>query len=279
MALGRGLVADDARAPGAEPVAVLTDPAWTRLFGRDPAVLGREIDANGGKLIVVGVMAPAFVGLDDSPRDLWAPLTMYGLGAGGNLFGGNQPRQLRLTARLRHDVTPQQVEGSLAIEPFETRVVRACGRRTGTPPAAGDADARHADGVRVPVSGVRRVRLGARDGVRQRVERHARARERAPPRNRHPSLDWREPRPDRPAARHRRPADCHPGRAHRAGAGRGAASPGCVLLRRDAPADDCRTGAPSFRSTSTIAYSSLRSSSRARRRSSLRCCRRCRPRE
>ena len=122
VAIGRGLVADDARVPGAEPVAVLTDPAWTRLFGRDPAVLGREIDVNGGKLIVVGVMAPAFVGLDDSPRDLWAPLTMYGIGAGGNLFGGNQPRQLRLTGRLRHDVTPQQVEGSLAIEPFETRV-------------------------------------------------------------------------------------------------------------------------------------------------------------
>ena len=122
VAIGRGLVADDARVPGAEPVAVLTDPAWTRLFGRDPAVLGREIDVNGGKLIVVGVMAPEFVGLDDSPRDLWAPLTMYGIGAGGNLFGGNQPRQLRLTGRLRHDVTPQQVEGSLAIEPFETRV-------------------------------------------------------------------------------------------------------------------------------------------------------------
>ncbi len=122
VALGRGLVADDARAPGAEPVAVLTDPAWTRLFGRDPAVLGREIEVNGEKLIVVGVMAPEFVGLDDAPRDLWAPLTMSGIGAGGNLFGGNQPRQLRLTGRLRRDVTPQQAEGSLAIEPFETRV-------------------------------------------------------------------------------------------------------------------------------------------------------------
>jgi putative ABC transport system permease protein len=122
VALGRGLVADDARAPGAEPVCVLTDTAWTRLFGRDPAVLGREVDANGRKLIVVGVMAPEFVGLDDSPRDLWAPLTMYGAGAGENLFGGNQPRQLQLIGRLRHGVTPQQAEGSLALEPFETRL-------------------------------------------------------------------------------------------------------------------------------------------------------------
>ena len=122
VALGRGLVPDDARAPGAEPVAVLTDRSWTRLFGRDPAVLGREIDANGRKLVVVGVMAPEFVGLDDSPRDLWAPLTMYGIGGEEDLVAGTQSRRLRVTGRLRRGITPQQVEGSLAIEPFETRV-------------------------------------------------------------------------------------------------------------------------------------------------------------
>jgi predicted permease len=123
VAIGRALVADDARVPGAGPVAVLTHQAWTRLFDRDTAALGRELDVNGRKLVVVGIMAAEFVGLDDVPRDVWVPLTMYGTVVDEDLFGSSQPRSLRLTARLRHDVTPQQAQGSLALEPFETRVV------------------------------------------------------------------------------------------------------------------------------------------------------------
>jgi macrolide transport system ATP-binding/permease protein len=122
VALGRGLVAGDARTPGGEPVAVLTHQAWSRLFDGDPAVVGREIQANGRALVVVGVVSPQFVGLDDSPRDMWVPITMYGAVAEEDLFGSNQPRQLRVTARLRRDVTPQRAQGSLAISPFETRV-------------------------------------------------------------------------------------------------------------------------------------------------------------
>ena len=123
VALGRPLMPDDARVPGGEPVALLTDSAWTRLFDRDPAVLGRELELNGRKLIVIGVMAAEFVGLDEVPRDVWVPLTMYGPVIGDDLFGPAQPRQLRLTARLKSGVTPQQVQGSLSLEPFETRVV------------------------------------------------------------------------------------------------------------------------------------------------------------
>ena len=123
VALGRALMSDDARAPGGEPVAVLTDSAWARLFDRDPAVLGREVDVNGQKLVIVGVMAGEFVGLDDAPRDIWVPITMYGAVSGDDLFrGANQPRQVRVTARLRHGVTPQQAQDRLALEPFETRV-------------------------------------------------------------------------------------------------------------------------------------------------------------
>ena len=122
VALGRALVDDDARAPGGEPVAVLTDSAWTRLFGRDRAVVGRELEVNGRKLLIVGVMAAEFVGLDDTPRDIWVPITMYGALFHDDLFGANQPRQLRVTARLRRGVTPQQAQGSLALAPFETRV-------------------------------------------------------------------------------------------------------------------------------------------------------------
>jgi predicted permease len=122
LRLGRSFIADDARTPGSEPVAILTDQAWTRFFDRDPDVVGRELEANGRTLTVIGVMAPEFVGLDEVPRDAWVPLTMYGALGGGDPFSGEQPRQLRLTARLRRDVTPQQAQGSVALEPFATRV-------------------------------------------------------------------------------------------------------------------------------------------------------------
>ena len=122
IALGRAIVSDDARTPGGEPVAVLTYRSWTRLFDRDPAALGRELDVGGRKLVVIGVMAPEFVGLDDVPRDIWVPITMYGSIVDEDLFGPAQPRQLRVTARLSAGVTPQQAQGSLVLSPFETVV-------------------------------------------------------------------------------------------------------------------------------------------------------------
>ena len=123
MALGRGLIGADARVPGDGAVTVLSDQAWARLFNRDPAVLGREITLNGHALAIVGVAAGEFVGMDDTPRDLWIPITMYSaLIADEDPLSLSQPRQLRLIARLRHDVTPMQAEASVALEPFETRV-------------------------------------------------------------------------------------------------------------------------------------------------------------
>jgi len=122
IALGRGLLADDARTPGSEPVAVLTDQAWARLFGRDRSVLGQTIDANGIKLTIVGVMAPEFSGLDDVPRDVWTPMTMHDALFGGRLFAPNDARPLRVTAHLRPGVRPEQAQAALSIEPFATRV-------------------------------------------------------------------------------------------------------------------------------------------------------------
>ena len=120
--LGRSLTAGDARAPGAEPVAVLAHQAWTRLFGADPAVVGSEVELAGRKLVVVGVMGPAFTGLGGTPRDAWIPVTMYDALTGERVFGPGDSRPLQLVGRLRHDVGVEQAQGSLALEPFATRL-------------------------------------------------------------------------------------------------------------------------------------------------------------
>ena len=121
VALGRGLVDTDARTPDSEPVVVLTDESWSRLFDRDPTVIGRELDVNGVPLVVVGVMAPEFSGMDEVPRDAWVPITMFRALLGENPFDPGE-RRVQVTVRLRHDVTAARAQAAVALEPFETRV-------------------------------------------------------------------------------------------------------------------------------------------------------------
>jgi predicted permease len=112
--LGRPLATFDAQTPGAGAVIVLGDQAWTRYFDRDPAVIGTSMRLNDQLLTIVGVMAEAFVGLNDTPPDLWVPVTMHGAVIKQDLFGVQQPRELALIARLRKDRTPDQAAAALS---------------------------------------------------------------------------------------------------------------------------------------------------------------------
>ena len=56
LALGRGLTPDDDR-QGAEPAVVIGHAFWTRVFGGDPAAVGRPLKINGHTFVVVGVTA------------------------------------------------------------------------------------------------------------------------------------------------------------------------------------------------------------------------------
>jgi predicted permease len=112
--LGRSLATFDAQAPGAGAVAVLSDRTWTRYFDRTPGVIGTAVRLNDQVLTIVGVMAAEFVGLNDTPPDLWVPATMHGAVVRQDLFGVQQPRELALIGRLRKDITPAQAAAALA---------------------------------------------------------------------------------------------------------------------------------------------------------------------
>jgi predicted permease len=111
--LGRPLASFDAGAPGSSPVAVLSDEGWARFFDRDPAVLGQPIELNGERFVIVGVMQPEFSGLDDTPRDVWVPVTMYSAVTKQDLAGTDQPRELVIVARLARGVTAAHVRDAL----------------------------------------------------------------------------------------------------------------------------------------------------------------------
>jgi predicted permease len=59
--------------PNAEPAVILSDALWKRSFGGDDAIVGKQIDVQGRKRTVVGVM-PAGFDIHDNRTLLWAPL-------------------------------------------------------------------------------------------------------------------------------------------------------------------------------------------------------------
>jgi predicted permease len=76
---GRLFTASNEDAPGAHPVIVLADGLWHRLFGGDPAVIGRTIIVNGQPFTVIGVAPPGFCGLEQAEQEvpaLWLPVGM-----------------------------------------------------------------------------------------------------------------------------------------------------------------------------------------------------------
>ena len=114
----------------------------------------------------------------------------------------------RLSAGCGRASTAAQAEAAL------TPVMgRMSGRSDGVQaegPPAGHAGAAHARAARGAVAGLRRLRARPLHRVRQRLERHARAREYASTRDRHPDVGRCEPRPCAPSVAHRRPADRRP---------------------------------------------------------------------
>jgi len=107
--LGRGFTAADD-----EPVAVLSQQAWRRLYAGDPDVIGKALALNGQDFTIVGVLRPEFTGLGGYPQDVWVPLSVYAPVASPDLVGRQQPRAIELTARLREGVSPDQVKARLS---------------------------------------------------------------------------------------------------------------------------------------------------------------------
>jgi predicted permease len=110
--LGRTFTAEEDR-PGAARAAVLSDGLWTRVFGRDPAIIGRAIRVNQESFTVVGVMPASFhVAAETAPGvlgtpDLWQPLQLSPKSAG---YEGDN---WEMIGRLRPGVSLAQAQQEL----------------------------------------------------------------------------------------------------------------------------------------------------------------------
>jgi predicted permease len=116
MHLGRGIGRADA--DGAGNPAVLTYQAWSRLYGADPAAVGRDIELNGHAFTIVGVLGAAFTGLGDQPRDVFVPLAPLWDPRRG---AADAARETEILVRLQPGVGAVQAETSLT--PFLNRIL------------------------------------------------------------------------------------------------------------------------------------------------------------
>jgi predicted permease len=112
--MGRALTpADDAPATG-QPVMVLSDRGWDRLFLRDPAILGRRLLVGGFTFEIVGVMPKEFRGLTVTPDDYWAPLSMLGQ-LRPTERGGEANVGVDIIGRLKPGLSRETAQAGLAV--------------------------------------------------------------------------------------------------------------------------------------------------------------------
>jgi len=123
--IGRTFGQEEDRAPGANPVMVLSYAFWQRGFQGDTQIVGRTIKVNGTAFTIVGVAPQEFTGTSVIPQvpDFWAPIAMQAqLVPGQNWL--NQPTDFRfqVLARLKPTIAlnEAQAETDALIHQFST---------------------------------------------------------------------------------------------------------------------------------------------------------------
>lgn len=122
--LGRTIEPVDDRQDAAS-VAVLGHAYWTRQFGADRTIIGREISIGGVPFTIVGVAPPGFHGLRVGDKiDLWVPLVAEPRLRTPSWTSSPGYKWLQLVARLKPGTTLEQARPELETL-FGSGVLRA----------------------------------------------------------------------------------------------------------------------------------------------------------
>jgi macrolide transport system ATP-binding/permease protein len=112
-ALGRTFGPGEDRAPGADPVVVLSHAFWQREFHGDPQVVGRLLKINGTGYTIIGVAPKAFTGTSLLPQipDFWAPASMQGqLVSGQDWLHQPTDFEFQVLGRMKPGIALKQAE-------------------------------------------------------------------------------------------------------------------------------------------------------------------------
>ncbi|MFY9609355.1 MAG: ABC transporter permease [Blastocatellia bacterium] len=110
-ARGRAFSEEEDRAPGTQPVVVVSDAFWRKRFGADPNLIGQTITLNGFPLTVIGVAAREFNGMIlEEPTEIWVPALMHPQLEQSKFIESRTDRWLLLLGRVKDDITQPQAE-------------------------------------------------------------------------------------------------------------------------------------------------------------------------
>jgi predicted permease len=110
--LGRFFTFEEQTNPSAPPVVVLGYGLWTREFGGDSAVVGRQISVSGRKVTVVGVMPEGFTGVELERVDLWRVLPTK-VGPAARHWGNGSSMGPAIVGRLRDGLTLEEASAEV----------------------------------------------------------------------------------------------------------------------------------------------------------------------
>ncbi|MEN3332446.1 MAG: hypothetical protein V7641_1811 [Blastocatellia bacterium] len=121
MTLGRGLLPEEERTPGAVPVVVLSHGFWQRRFDSDPEIIGKSLKLDGQPFTVVGVAGRAFIGTEADAPQFWMPLMMRDqvIGEGGwnykRWLTERDADAFTLVGRLKPGISRRQAEAEISV--------------------------------------------------------------------------------------------------------------------------------------------------------------------
>jgi len=111
-ALGRVLTPADEERFAGRPVIVLSHRGWSRLFARDPAVIGRTVLINGFRYEIVGVAPEGFRGLVIGAPDYWAPFSLAGQFR-SSYAGKEDEIGIEIVGRIKAGLSPETAAAGL----------------------------------------------------------------------------------------------------------------------------------------------------------------------
>ncbi len=110
-AVGRTFTSAEDGAPGAAPVAVLSEQLWRRRYAADPSMIGKTVRINDVPLTVVGIIPAGFSGLS-AKSEIWMPRTMAPSLSYAEYLTTPQ-RFIAVVARLKNGVTIERANAEL----------------------------------------------------------------------------------------------------------------------------------------------------------------------